>query len=218
MLVALFVVLHVLMLVYWLGGDLGAFYISPALADPKRPLAARLLALKTLGDVDMAPRTCLILAFPTGFTLAVAKGWLMLPVWTVVAAWVASLAWLALAWSIHLRHSKPGGPSRRLDIAIRWIVLAGLSAAGGWIVVNKAAPLFIGLKLLILAACILLGLLVRMVLAPLGPAIVVLTSPTGPTPESDAAIKAVMAKARPLVMSLWALLVVAALLGAATPV
>ena len=218
MLVALLVFLHIMVLVYWLGGDLGAFYISPALADPKRPLAARLLALKTLSDVDMAPRTCLILAFPTGFALAIAKGWLALPAWCAVVAWAVALAWLSLAWSIHQRHSKPGDPSRRVDIAIRWIVLAVLAGAGGWILISRAAPLFIGLKLLILAACILLGLLVRMALAPLGPAIVVLTSPTGPTPESDAAIKAVMVKARPLVMGLWALLMVAALLGAATPV
>lgn len=218
MLVAVSLLAHLLIFAYWLGGDLGAFYTSTYVTDPKQPKASRLLALKVLSDLDMAPRTALILTLPTGLTLASLKGWLALPPVWLAALWIASLAWLALAWRIHLRHSPPGGPDRRLDLAVRWVVLAGLLASGLYITITGAAALFLGLKLLILGGCVSLGLTIRAVMAPLGPAIGVLAGPSGPTPESDVTLRKTLARARPLVVSLWALLICAALLGTATPV
>ncbi len=218
MVVAVSMLAHLLVFAYWLGGDLGAFYTSAYMTDAKRAKGERLLALKVLGDLDMAPRTALILALPTGLTLAVAKAWLALSPLMIALLWVAALAWLALAWFVHLRHSGPASLARRLDLLIRWLALAGLIGGGGFIVVTKAAPLFIGLKLMILGGCVLLGLLIRAVMGPLGPAIGVLMGPSGPTTESDAVIREVLSRARPLVVCLWGLLICAALLGAATPV
>jgi len=85
---AAIVLLHVLVLVYWLGGDLGAFYGSGFMTDPKRTLPERLMALKLLNDIDMAPRTALILAFPTGFAAAWTRGWLTVPGWSVALIWI----------------------------------------------------------------------------------------------------------------------------------
>lgn len=65
-----FGLLHVLVFVYWLGGDLGAFYSSRFLTRPGVTPEKRLLAAKIVGDVDMAPRSALILTFPTGLALA----------------------------------------------------------------------------------------------------------------------------------------------------
>jgi succinate-semialdehyde dehydrogenase / glutarate-semialdehyde dehydrogenase len=64
--VALFGLLHILVFVYWLGGDLGAFYASWYVSMPKVSADRRLLASRIVGDVDMAPRTALILALSTG--------------------------------------------------------------------------------------------------------------------------------------------------------
>ncbi|MEQ7156269.1 hypothetical protein [Brevundimonas aurifodinae] len=208
---ALLLLLHVLILVYWLGGDLGAFVASYLIADPTRDRAARLGAAGLLGDVDMAPRTALILAFPTGFTLAVARGWLALePVW-IVAAWAAGLVWLGLAWRIHLKHAAPTSGLRRFDLGLRWTAaallgaggLAGLAGATGW-------PLFLNLKLLILAACVLTGLLVRRLTADLGPALGALAAGQA---DADARIARSLAVTRPAVLLIWLLLLAAALLG-----
>jgi hypothetical protein len=218
MLVALSLVAHLLVFAYWLGGDLGAFYTSAYVTDAKRSRGERLLALKVLSDLDMAPRTALILTLPTGLTLAWLKGWLATPPLAVVAAWILGLGWLALAWRIHLRHSAPANLDRRADLIIRWLVLVALAAAGLAILLTRTAPLFLGAKMLLLAGCVLLGLAIRAVMAPLGPAIAALAGPSGPTPESDQVIHATLARARPLVVCLWALLIAAALFGAAKPV
>ncbi len=208
---ALLLLLHVLILVYWLGGDLGAFVASFLIENPGKDRAARLGAAGLLGDVDMAPRTALILAFPTGFTLAVTRGWVALdPVW-IAAAWIAALCWLFVAWRIHLSHVGPASSLRRFDLGLRWIAAGGLAAGGaaglagltGW-------PLFLNLKLLILAACVLTGLLVRRLTADLGPALGALAAGQA---DADARIARSLAVTRPAVLLIWLLLLAAALLG-----
>jgi hypothetical protein len=217
MLLAGLTLLHVLMFVYWLGGDLGAFYISRYLVDAKRSVPERALALKTLGDVDMAPRTCLILALPTGLTLAKLKGWWDLPPNAVIGVWGLAAIWLALAWTIHLKHSPPSGGVRRLDLIIRWgvlfaLVILGLAGLKG----ATTAPLFINVKLLLLATAIGCGLLIRVQLAPLGAPVQAMLT-TGPTPDTDGQIAAVLSATRPVVMVLWALIITAAFMGLWTP-
>ena len=210
--------LHVLVLVYWLGGDLGAFYGSGLMTDPTRSLAERLMALKLLNDIDMAPRSALILAFPTGFAAAWSRGWLIVPGWSVALAWIAGLVWLALAWGVHLKHGAGGAGLKRIDIAVRQVVLIALAGSGlAGLVGALAIPLFIACKLLILAGCIALGLLVRRQLVPLFPAIIAMQE-NGATPEADHRIRAVIRATRPLVIGIWALILSAALLGLATPV
>jgi hypothetical protein len=213
MVIALATLLHILILVYWLGGDLGAFYSSFYLVDPARGVAERALALKILNAVDMAPGTALILALPTGLTLASATSWLLLPPVALVAIWIFHLLWLALAWAVHLRHGAGGALVRRADTTIRWAMLALLAALGGLGAARLLAlPLFIALKMLVLAACIAAGLLVRHQLVPMIPAIrMMLTS--GPTPATDAVIAGVIARTRIVVLGIWGLILVAAFLG-----
>ncbi|KQM22349.1 hypothetical protein ASE49_02565 [Novosphingobium sp. Leaf2] len=213
---ALLTLLHILIPIYWLGGDLGAFYSSTFMTDPKRSVGERMMALKILNNIDMAPRTTLILAFPTGFALAWAKGWLDVPGTSVAVVAVLFLAWLALAWVVHLKHGGGAG-FKTLDIAIRYGVLVGLAAAGiGGLLGTFAIPFFIAVKLCILACCIALGLIVRKQLVPLFGAIRTMTG-TGPTPESDAIIAAVNSRARVSVLTIWALVLAASVLGIATP-
>ncbi len=208
---ALFLLLHVLILVYWLGGDLGAFVASFLIADPAKDRAARLGAAGLLGDVDMAPRTALILAFPTGFTLASTRGWVQPDPFWIAAAWVVALVWLAIAWRLHLSHAGPASGLRRFDLGLRWTAAAGLGAAGfAGLAGATAWPLFLNLKLLILAACVLIGLLVRRLTADLGPALGALAAGQA---DADDRIARSLAVTRPAVLLIWLLLLVAALLG-----
>lgn len=215
---ALLTLLHLLIPIYWLGGDLGAFYSSRFLVDPSRSVVERMMALTILNNIDMAPRTALILAFPTGFTLAAAKGWLGVGTPVLALVWAGFLAWLALAWAVHLRHGPGGERLRRVDIAVRYLVLAALAGSGAAGLADLITlPLFVALKLLVLAGCVVIGLVVRRQLVPLFPAIIALRQ-HGATPEGDAVIRGVIAVTQPTVMVLWGLVLVASFLGLATPV
>lgn len=209
----LFTFLHVLILVYWLGGDLGAFVASSVLTNADRPAAQRVAAAVIIRHVDMAPRTALILALPTGLALAEAKGWLTLG-WPIVAGVAtASLVWLWIAWRVQAG----GQRARAADLIIRFLFISGLVLAalavfaGYWPV-----PLFIGVKLVLLAAATALGLSIRILLHPFEAAFPKLLAGEVDA-AANAAIRSSLARVRIGVLGIWAILVAAALFGLATP-
>jgi hypothetical protein len=214
--VSLLTLLHVLVFVYWLGGDLGAFYTSGFMTDPKRSVAERMMAIKILNNIDMAPRTTLILAYPTGLALAWAKGWVEIPGYMPLIAAILFLGWLALAWAVHLQHGG-GGVLKRIDLTIRYVIVLAFALGGiAGLTGLRTMPLFIAIKLCLMAGCVTLGLIVRRQLVPLFGAVRTMTT-SGPTPETDAIILGVNNRARVSVISIWVLVLLAAFLGIATP-
>jgi len=176
-----------------------------------------LAALRLLLDCDMGPRTALILTLPTGLTLAWIKGWLALPGLAISAAWLLGLGWLGLAWAIHLRHGPAADGLKAIDIRVRYVLLAVLVAVA---VTGLAGvlpiPLFICLKLLLLAGAMALGVLVRRQLGPLFPAIAALRA-QGASPATDGTIRAVLLRTTRSVLGIWAVIILAAFVGLATP-
>jgi hypothetical protein len=212
LLLALVTLFHILVFVYWLGGDLGVFYSSTILTDTKANPQGRIAAAKVLAQVDMAPRTAMILTLPTGLSVAALKGWVQVPTLGLVAVWIFALAWLALAWVVPVKHLPTGSAIRKLDLAIRWAMIAGLisyAALGG-------VPLFLALKLIIVAITIGLGLWIRKALSPFGPAFMDMVT-SGPTSQTDATIAKSLNQSRPAVVSIWILLLAAAFLGLYQP-
>ena len=214
--IALLTLLHLLVLVYWLGGDLGAFYSSRFLTGPGISAERRFLAAKIVNDVDMAPRTALILAFPTGLLLAIYKHWLAWPTWLGWIILAASVLWLGLAWKLHLSHNGAGSAGKTIDLVIRYSAIAALVTLGcAGLIGQVSMPLFISLKCLLLAGAILMGLLIRRVLVPLGPALAGLNGEHAE--QSALALAKTLKTARPLVMVIWALILIAGFLGIWTP-
>ena len=86
---------HVLLFGYWLGADLGVFFCDSQLTRADLSLDERLRVRKIRGKIDIAPRVCVALILPLGFTMAVRWG---SPVdgWWLVAIWAVCLAWLAM--------------------------------------------------------------------------------------------------------------------------
>ena len=209
--------MHVLIPIYWLGGDLGTFLCGRAVRNEALSPPARLAALRLLLDCDMGPRTALILTLPTGMTLAWMKHWLALPGFAIAAAWALGLAWLGLAWAIHLRHGPAANGLKAIDIRVRYVLLAGLVAVAlAGLFGILAIPLFICLKLLLLAGAMALGVLVRRQLVPLFPAIAALRQ-HGASPATDAAIRGVLLRTTRSVLGIWAVILLAAFIGLATP-
>lgn len=207
--------LHLLVFAYWLGGDLGAFYSSFLLTDARLPAPARLAAGRIVTDVDLAPRLCLLLTAPTGLWLASLKGWLVVPAPLIGAAFAAAAGWIGLLIVMHRRHADAA--LRRLDAGLRLLVLGALLlVAAGAFSGALAAPKFLAVKCLLLAACLALGLMVRRAMAPFGAAYGALAAGR-PTPEGDAAIRKALGTARPFVVGIWMALIAAAAIGVARP-
>lgn len=199
--------LHVLVFVYWLGGDLGAFAASFVVTDDRQHASVRLAAARLLGHVDMAPRSALVLALPTGLSLALARGWLELETWMLAATWGLAALWLLVLWRLHTQATSQ---LRLLDYILRACLLAAL-LAGAWAV----EPLFLKAKLGLLAMAVIAGLAIRQIITPLGPALARLAAGDPATADPD--ISRALRRARPLVICIWGMLVAAAWLGISKP-
>lgn len=205
--------LHVLVFVYWLGGDLGVYYAASFITNAKLSPAQRATAAKIMGDLDLVPRFCLILTVPTGLWLGAERGWFDIASWQIACAFVAAAGWIAVVVRLH-HHAHAF--LRNFDLALRFLLIAGLAAAAvlGLAGQIDVAP-FLAVKMLILAAIVCIGVTVRFVLAPFGPAFGMMMT-HGATPELDRVIGGTIARVRPLIWMIYAGVIAAAYLGLAT--
>lgn len=204
--------LHLLCFVYWLGGDLGTFYSAGLVVKRELSPEARVTAARIMAATDLAPRIAMPLTVASGVHLAVASGFLALPgaavavVWALCAAWIATVLWL---------HHHPGtGWLVRADFAWRIVLVAGLLAVAlmgftqAW---PQPAP-WLALKLAAFAATVFCGLMIRVRVKPFGPAFTqLLRGQASDGVNRDIALS--LGRARPWVVGIWALLLLAAYTG-----
>jgi len=216
---ALLKLLHVLLFVYWLGGDIGVFYSAGFVRDPSVSLEGRRMALRIMQWVDMLPRYCLVLVVPVGFSLAFELGLVPISGVVLAAIWVVGLVWLANVVAIHhYQGTARGEQLRRIDLVWRVLVVVAFVYSGfagfagrGFVHANWLAAKFLVFGLLVFC-----GLMIRVRGAPLGPALRAVLA-TGSTPEHEAVIARTFARTRPFVLAIWVGLVFAAYLGIAKP-
>ncbi|MDP6617756.1 MAG: hypothetical protein QF790_11370 [Gammaproteobacteria bacterium] len=87
--------LHVLMFVYWLGADLGVFTLALAIRNPNYSVEQRTLLMRMSLLIDMTPRAAMALIAPVGLVLSESLGLVSVPGWLNAVIWVAAFAWIA---------------------------------------------------------------------------------------------------------------------------
>ena len=219
------ILLHILLLTYWLGADLGVFYSSRFVTNPGARPEARAVAAKVMHAVDMAPRVCLVLILPSGVTLMAldSLGQQIFGGWPLVLVWLAAFAWLALVVMDYRRKpQRYADLVHRLDFVVRIVLVAGLL---GTAVYTMAAsepfgvtsnPKWLAGKVAAYAVCIAGGLMIRVKLKPFAPAFARLMS-SGSTPEVESEIRGSVRGCLPYVYLIWIMVVIAAFLGVVKP-
>ena len=177
--------LHMLFFVYWLGGDLGTYYSSRFVANPALSVDARVTALKIMAGVDMGPRICMPMIFALGIHLAQLDTSLAIPKLAVYAVWVVSLFWLGLVFAVHKKAGiSSGNKLAKFDMGFRvvLIIIMVVVALDGFSSAEIVRFQWISYKLLIMAALVACGLMIRVRLGPFSPAFAALVK-NGPSPE-----------------------------------
>lgn len=219
------ILLHILLVTYWLGSDLGVFYSSKFVVDPSITPAARGTAMKIMHMVDLAPRVCLILMLPSGVTLMAAGdiGRDLFYGWPLALAWIGCLAWLAVMLIAFFKSpAKHANLAYKADWVVRIGITVGLLAAAVYAMIVESPfgvdtnPKWLAGKIIAYALCIFCGIMIRVALRPFGPAFGALMT-TGSTPEVEANIGGAMKRAVPWVYSIWVLVLIASFLGVFKP-
>ena len=210
---------HLVLFVYWLGPDWGVYVTTHYICKPELAIEERRRFLKAMLWIDLVPRSCLILMFPVGLTLADSLGlspvtgiWL----WLV---WVAFLAWLVLSWAVYLNKGpSAGGTFRMIDNRIRWVVAPALVIVGAVSLLMDIGfgSNWLGLKVMLFGVLVYLGLWLRSYVADLGTGFRRLAA-EGSTPEVEAIFTTMLGRSKKVVYLFWGTSLALAFLGLAKP-
>jgi hypothetical protein len=205
---------HILLFVYWLGGDAGVFYSSTFVINDKLSRDARLTAFKIFINLDMLPRYCMALMLTVGGILAEFVGYEH-PLWQTIAIVALGPIWV---WVVHTVHAKEGTDFGRMlakgDYWFRFLMIFGLlgSVIYHWITGPLQEFPWLAAKLTIFAFLIFCGFMIRRKLPPFIEGFRVLAS-KGATPDSDRLMHDGIMACRPYVWAIWIGVALSAWLG-----
>jgi len=210
--------IHILLFVYWLGGDAGVFYSSTFVTNTKLSREARLTAFKIFINLDMLPRYCLALMLTVGGVLAEFIGYEH-PMWQTVAIVALGPIWVWVVHTIHAREGTEFGKTlatwdRRFRLFMIFAIIA--SVAYHWTTGPLQPYPWLAAKLLIFAFLIFCGFMIRLKIPPFIEGFKVMAA-SGATPESDQKMIDGMGACRPYVLLIWAGVAISALLGVLKP-
>ena len=211
----IWVFIHVMLLVYWLGGDLGVFLLAKAAKRADLSFAERAFALKMAIQIDLIPRLCFTLMFPVGLQLSASGGFIAVPTWVLASAWVASAGWIGLLFALGKAEGTPRAQMlNRLHLTWQSLLLLGLGTLGVLSLLDLG-PLpggWYGLKILLFALIFATSIGIDVAFRPIGPAFMRLAT-EGSQPDIEHMISAAVDGAIRYVLGLYALLVVIAFIG-----
>jgi len=208
--------LHVLLFAYWLGADLGVFYAAGFASDKKLSIETRQAISDIMAFVDLAPRLSVPLVGATGISMGFRSGALAIHEIWVWLAWLAALIWVSSNLYIYLNRAEPDRiqPVVQFDTFWRTVVLIVVASAAtaSLLGVGITSSVSHAVKLLLLAMTIALSLVLRAMFKPYRPALRRIAA-GGDNAIESAIMTAALARARPIVISIWALTIAAAAIG-----
>ena len=164
----LFLMVHLLLFVYWLGGDMGVYYSSGFVIDPKVSIPGRLMAAKIMVNLDLVPRICMTLMLTVRGILASYEG-LEHPDWQWPLIIALAPFWLGMVLFIPWKEGTPQAKAvTRVDFWFRWLVVISIvvSVTYAWYTGRLDPAPWVGAKLLIFAAMVFSGLMIRVYIGP----------------------------------------------------
>ena len=205
---------HILAFVYWLGGDLGTYFASSQVINKDNSPEARAVALKIMLICDMGPK----LSMPFIFMFGTQMGYIMeiinMPGWILIALWALTGLWFFNVAMIYFREGTDFAHKlAKFDLWFRiLIVIALLCWAIGGLTSGGFSGDWYGWKILVFAALVACGIMIRIRLKPFIPAFVKMMK-DGASEKTDSIMHATVMRVRPYVWVIWAGLFLNAAIG-----
>lgn len=214
------VYIHIVLFVYWLGGDLGVYVTSKYVADRKLGLDERFRFMNALMICDMGPRTALILLGPVGLEMARIIGVIDVSPAIGGIAWLFAFVWLGANWWMFYNDRHPLTPKlRQIDLYVRYALIAVLLIVAIASILNDApvTSLWMSVKLIVYAIVISLGVYLRMEITQWIIGFGMVRQGGDAADKGNTIIEAALARSRRAALVLWAGVAIAAFLGKVKP-
>lgn len=215
--------LHILAMVYWLGGEWGVFQTSYYVVNRKLPIDERKRHMNTAYKIDILARTGILLLFPIGFHMGIFWGVQTLTGVWVTASWVFFTLWIALAWAAFFkRETDTGILLTRIDEQVRFvfiplILVAAISSLLGY-GPFEAGPMqkWFSAKVLVFSLLLMIGLKLRFIMREWTMLFRVLAEQPG-NAEAESTLERSIRVARGMAYVYWVGIATVGFLGAVKP-
>ena len=211
--------LHLLLFAYWLGGDIGVFYSSGFAINPKLSRGARQAAGTIMMNLDLIPRLCLSLMLTVGGILTHYYG-IEHPLWQMIGIILLGPIWTCALIYIHFNEGTDlVKKMTKIDYYFRWIMVFTLIASVTYTFIytdRLAENPWVGAKLIIFAALIFCGIMIRKYIGGFITGIHNIVT-DNINEADDIAMAASLSKARIFVLTIWFLLFVEVWIGVVKP-
>ena len=214
--------LHIIAMVYWLGGEWGVFQTSYKVVNPKLSLEERGRHMDTAYRIDIMARTGIISLLPLGLHMGYlwgvqpyGGGWL-------VAMWVLWALWMALTWGAFSYRGTPHGKLMsdiedwtRYILIPTLIILSLTSLTGNGPFEAGMGQKWFAAKMLTYGSLLIIGVILRLIMHEWRAMFPVLAQ--GPNPEIETKLKKSINLGRSVAYLYWFGIMLTAFFGAVKP-
>lgn len=214
--------LHIVAMVYWLGGEWGVFQTSYKVVNPALPLEERQRHMETAYRIDIMARTGIITLLPLGLHMGYlwgvqpyGGGWL-------VAMWLIWLVWMGITWGAFAkRGTSLFKPLSDIEDWTRYILIPTLlitsltSLFGNGPFAGGEGQMWFAAKILTYGTALIIGVILRLIMHEWQKMFPVLAA--GPNPEVETKLKKSIQLGRNVAYMYWVLILTTAFFGAVKP-
>ncbi len=215
----IWLVFHVLILVYWLGADITVYYGSTQLIDKKNSIETRLAIIKIISFVNWFPNIANILIFPVGIMLLVGLGYFAELGNYIYFVWVPFFFWFFLiTGSITQRGTAIGNIYLYLDSVMRVILIVFVFVGVSLLYFLEITYMqdWVLLKFYLYGSVLICGFGIRFSFSGFAPAFQKLIE-NGSTIEIENKLRESVGRVKPWVLALWIGLVLLSYIGISKP-
>jgi hypothetical protein len=216
--VAILVYIHILLMVFWLGTDIGVFVAGLRFMDPKRTMAERAAVINLGMVIDRYPRICFVAIVPVGLQIAFTLGLVPLSAGSMTLVWISSAVWLcSVIAGMILAGTPRARPWLWVQKGFLAVSAAGFMSAGvaGW-TGSISMPGWLSAKFAAYGAMCVFALLLDRSFGPVFAAFGALSA-AGSTPEREAALRGPMIRTYVWVLAIYAAVLVSGFYGTVKP-
>ena len=214
--------LHIIAMVYWLGGEWGVFQTSYKVVNPKLSLEERGRHMETAYRIDILARTGIISLLPLG--LHMGHLWGVQPlggVW-LVGLWIAWAIWMAITWGAFSWRNTPRGNVLSLledwtrYLLIPTLIIAGLASLLGYGPFEAGqGQQWYSAKVLTYGSLLIIGVILRLIMHEWRALVPVLAQ--GDNPAVEARLNRSIQLGRSVAYLYWIGIMATAFFGAVKP-